>query len=75
MHVYWMTGALRFEPETVEEKRALTLLLDNAKIGTPPELVTHWDGVLHITGSESSFVQQRDAGCVVEQHGSAGGAS
>ena len=36
MRVFWHQGGLHIEPESDQERKALVMLVDNAKFGKPP---------------------------------------
>jgi hypothetical protein len=38
MHAFWYNDALMLQPENVDERRALNLLLKGLKVGRPLEL-------------------------------------
>jgi hypothetical protein len=52
MYIYWHNGALRLQPEGKVEQEAISLLVQSAKVGVPPEFRDQCGGPKQIqTGS------------------------
>ena len=67
MKVFWWQAGLHFEPETGEERRALALLLDSAKLGSvfpPPSELTAGSRVLPEQGAEIVVADPERPPCV-----------